>query len=411
MKITGLKTAVVEGNFDWTYARIETDEGVYGLGECFFAPGLTRMLHELAPVILGADPRDIRVLFRRLQWASSGAGSVAGTIYNAISGIESALWDLLGKWLGVPVHQLLGGRFREKVRIYADCHGGEALECLDAVLRTRPASWASDKPHHPKDYFECSPAAEVFTAKMYGERAQQMAKQGFTALKFDIDIPNPHAGDPYNRCLANKEIDYVVGLMAGVREAVGSELDLAVDCHWRLNGNDARKLALELEPLRLLWMEDPLPPWSLREFKELKASTRTPIATGENLYLFEGFRSLLEEQALSIVCPDLQKLGGLHEARRVAELAESYSVAVAPHNISSPIGTMASAHFCAAIPNFLALEYHASEVPFWDELVADGDSPLIKDGYITVTEKPGIGVTLNEDVARKYARRGEPFFE
>lgn len=411
MKITSLKTAVVEGNFDWTYVRIETDEGVYGLGECFFAPGLTRMLHELAPVILGADPRDIRVLFRRLQWASSGAGSVAGTIYNAISGIEAALWDLLGKWLGVPVYQLLGGRFRDKIRIYADCHGGEGLECLDAVLRTRPASWASDKAHQPKDYFACSPAAEVFTAKMYGERARQMAELGFTALKFDIDIPNPYAGDPYNRCLPNKEIDYVVGLMTGVREAVGNEVDLAVDCHWRLNGNDARKLALELEPLRLLWMEDPLPPWSLREFKELQASTRTPIATGENLYLFEGFRSLLEQQALSIVCPDLQKLGGLHEARRVAELADSYSVAVAPHNISSPIGTMASAHFCAAIPNFLALEYHASEVPFWDELVADGDSPLIQDGYIQVTEKPGIGVTLNEEVARKYARRGEPFFE
>jgi L-alanine-DL-glutamate epimerase-like enolase superfamily enzyme len=238
-----------------------------------------------------------------------------------------------------------------------------------------------------------------------------MAERGFTALKFDIDIPNPYAGDPYNRCLTNREIEYVVSLIAGVRDAIGNGVDIAVDCHWRFNGNDARKLAVELEPLRLLWMEDPLPPWSLCEFKELKASTRTPIATGENLYLFEGFRSLLEEQALGIVCPDLQKLGGLSEARRIAEFAESYSVAVAPHNISSPIGTMASAHFCAAIPNFLALEYHASDVPFWENLIADRDSPLIKDGYITLTEEPGIGVTLNEEVARKYARRGEPFFE
>jgi L-alanine-DL-glutamate epimerase-like enolase superfamily enzyme len=412
MKITGVKTAVVEGNFDWTYVRVETDEGICGLGECFFAPGLTGMLRELTLVILGADPRDIRPLFRRLQWASSGAGSVAGTVYNAITGIEMALWDLLGKWLGVPVYRLLGGKFREKIPIYADCHGSESLECLDAVLRSRPASWVGNKDlHKPKDYFESSLASEVITPEMYSKRAREMAERGFTALKFDIDIPNPYAGDPYNRCLTNREIDYVVSLIAGVRDAIGSGLDIAVDCHWRFNGNDARKLAVELEPLRLLWMEDPLPPWSLREFKELKASTRTPIATGENLYLFEGFRSLLEEQALGIVCPDLQKLGGLSEARRIAEFAESYSVAVAPHNISSPIGTMASAHFCAAIPNFLVLEYHASDVPFWEDLIADPDSPLIKDGYITLTEEPGIGVTLNEEVARKYARRSEPFFE
>lgn len=411
MKITGIKTAVVEGNFDWTFVRVETDEGISGLGECFFAPGLTHMVRELSAVILGADPRDIRPLFRRLQWASSGAGSVAGTVYNAITGIEMALWDLLGKCLEVPLYRLLGGKFREKVRIYADCHGSEGLESLDAVLRTRQASWAPNhEPHKSKNYFDSSPIAEVMSPERYSERAEEMVERGFTALKFDVDVPNPYAADPYNRCLTNREIDYVVGLIAAVREAVGIGVDLAVDCHWRFNGNDARQLALELEPLRLLWMEDPLPPWSQCEFKDLKAATHTPIATGENLYLFEGFRSLIEEQAVSIVCPDLQKVGGMHEARRIAEFAESYNIAVAPHNISSPIGTMASAHFCAAISNFLALEYHASDVPFWEDLTADIDSPLIENGYISLTEKPGIGVTLNEEVARKYARRDEPFF-
>jgi L-alanine-DL-glutamate epimerase-like enolase superfamily enzyme len=126
---------------------------------------------------------------------------------------------------------------------------------------------------------------------------------------------------------------------------VGDEVDIAVDCHWRLNFSDARKLAGELEEFRLMWMEDPLPPWSIQEFKELNAATRTPIATGENLYVFEGFRPLLEIQALSVVCPDLQKAGGLNEARRIAEFADSHNIPVAPHNISSPIGTVASVHF------------------------------------------------------------------
>ncbi len=412
MKITRLKTAVVEGNFDWTYVRLETDEGINGLGECFFAPGLTKMLHELAPVIVGKDPRDIRCIFRRLQLAASGAGSVAGTIYNAITGIEMALWDLAGQWLGVPIYRLLGGKFRDRVRIYADCHAGEGLESFDAILQSRSSSWVNRDGDHPKrGYFEERVDKVVFTPETYGRRAKQMAAQGFTALKFDIDVPNPYALDLYNRCLTNKEIDYLLSLVAGVREAVGADVDLAVDCHWRFNVNDARKLAVGLEEFRLMWLEDPLPPWSMAEFKELKASTRTPIATGENLYLFEGFRPLLEQQALSIVCPDLQKAGGLNEARRIAEFADSYSVAIAPHNISSPIGTMASVHFCAATPNFLALEYHASDVPFWEDLLEGTGRPLIKDGHISLPEEPGLGVRLNEEIARRYARPNEPFFE
>jgi gluconate/galactonate dehydratase len=412
MKITGLKTAVVEGNFDWTYVRVETDEGVSGLGECFFAPGLTRTLHELSRVIVGQDPRNIRLLFRRLQWATSGAGSVAGTIYNAITGIEMALWDLTGKALGVPVYRLLGGAFRDKIRIYADCHAGESLESLDAVLHSRPASWTPRQDDHeePASYFESKSDRVVFTPEMYGVRAKQMAALGFTALKFDLDVPNPYGVDDHNRCLSNREIDYMTSLVAGVRDAVGGDLDVAVDCHWRLNLNDARKLAAALEEFRLMWIEDPLPPWSTDEFKELKRATSTPIATGENLYLFEGFRSLLERQALGIASPDLQKVGGLNEARRIGEFADSYNIPIAPHNISSPVGTMASVHFCAATPNFLALEYHASDVPFWDDLLAGEDGPLIRNGYIAVPEGPGLGVTLNEDVARKYARPGEPFF-
>src|SRR5499427_1048671 len=154
LKIVRLKTAVVEGNFDWTFVRIETDEGITGLGECFFAPGLTSILRSLEPLLVGEDPRDVNRLFRKLQLATSGAGSVAGIIYNGLSGIEAALWDLLGQSLNVPIYRLLGGKFRDRIRIYADCHAGEPLESLDAILRTRPASWISgDAKHTARDYF------------------------------------------------------------------------------------------------------------------------------------------------------------------------------------------------------------------------------------------------------------------
>jgi L-alanine-DL-glutamate epimerase-like enolase superfamily enzyme len=413
MKITRLKTAVVEGNFDWTYVRLETDTGLKGLGECFFAPGLTAMLRDLEPVIVGEDPRDVRRLFRKLQWAASGAGSVAGCVYNAISGIEAALWDLTGQALGAPIYQLLGGKFRDRIRVYADCHAGEGLQGLDSVLRSRAASWEPQQPSRgPSDYFSANSDEPPATPEMYARRAVEMAARGFTALKFDIDVPTPYQADPHNRSLSNLELDHMLGLIAAVRQAVGLAVDIAIDCHWRFNLADARKLAAGCEPFRLLWLEDPLPPWSVDGFRELKLCSTTSIATGENLYLFEGFRSLIDRECLSVVSPDLQKVGGLAEARRIAEFADSYNVAVAPHNISSPIGTMASAHFCASIPNFLALEYHASEVPFWDDLVAERSQPgLIENGFIHVPERPGLGITLIEQVARQYARKNEPFFE
>jgi L-alanine-DL-glutamate epimerase-like enolase superfamily enzyme len=412
MKVTRLKTAVVEGNFDWTFVRIETDKGIKGTGECFPGPALPTLVRELEPVLQGEDPRDVRRLFRKLQLATSGTSAVAGLVYNAITGIETALWDVLGQWLGTPVYQLLGGKFRDRIRIYADCHGGEALESLDCVMRTRRVSWVKlEEPHHPKNYFEETADKIVFAPEMYAERARTMAARGFTALKFDIDVPNPYVLDRYNRCLTNREIDYMVSLVAGVREAVGFDIDVAVDCHWRFNANDIRKVAKACEPLRLMWLEDPVPPENVDVLREIRASTTTPIASGENLYQFEGFRRILEQQALSIISPDIQKVGGLNEARRIAEFADSYYVAVAPHNVSSSLGTIASTHFCASIPNFLVLEFHASDVPFWDDLVDGIPKPIIQNGYISVPNKPGLGVTLNEEVARRYARRGEPFFE
>lgn len=414
MKISRLKTAVVEGNFDWTFVRIETDEGLRGLGECFFAPGLTAILRSLEPLLLGEDPRDIHRLFRKLRLATSGAGSSAGIIHNAISGIETALWDLLGQALGAPIYRLLGGKFRDRVRIYADCHGGEALECLDEVLRTRPARWIVAEAagqHIAKDYFGESAGERCSSPEDYRRRALAKKAEGFTALKFDLDVPGTEGADLYNRVLSNRAIDHAVNLIAAVREAVGVDTDIAVDCHWRYNPSDIVKVARELEPFRLMWLEDPVPPENIAALKEVSAKVRVPIATGENLFLFEGFQEIIAQHALSVVTPDLQKVGGLAVAQSIAQFADVHSMPVAPHNISSPVGTLAAAHFCAAIPNFLALEFHAGEVPFWNDLVDGVSKPLIQNGFLALPEGPGLGVTLNEEVARRYARAGEPFFQ
>lgn len=411
MKVRRLKTAVVEGNFDWTFVRIETDDGLCGLGECFFAPGLTSILRSLEPLLIGEDPRDIHRLFRKLQLATSGAGSIAGIIYNAISGVETALWDILGQSLEVPIYRLLGGKFRDRVRVYLDCHGGEALESLDEVLRSRPASWGPNHPAHAvRDYFGEAGGETPCSPEDYRRHALAKKAEGFTALKFDLDVPGAHGPDTYNRVLSNRAIDHMVASIGAVYEAVGADIDIAVDCHWRFNASDVVKVARELEPFRLMWLEDPVPPNNTAALKEVSSKVRVPIATGENLFLFDGFQDIIASHALSIVTPDLQKVGGLAVAQTIAQFADAHTMPVAPHNISSPVGTLAAVHFCAAIPNFLALEFHASDVPFWNDLVKGLSTPVIQNGYISVPEKPGLGITLNEEVARKYARKGEPFF-
>jgi L-alanine-DL-glutamate epimerase-like enolase superfamily enzyme len=412
VKITRLKTAVIEGNFDWTFVRIETDESITGLGECFFAPGLTSILRSLEPLLIGEDPRDINRLFRKLQMATSGAGSVAGIVYNAISGIDAALWAVLGKSLGAPIYRLLGGKFRDKVRIYADCHGGEALESLDEILRSRGASWdPKSHEHKSKDYYGAAGEETASSPDEYRKQALKKRAEGFTALKFDLDVPGTGGFDPHNRALTNRGIDHMVELIGAVYDAVGKDTEIAVDCHWRYNASDVIKVARELEPFRLMWLEDPVPPNNVAALKEVSSKVNVPIATGENLFLFEGFEEIITEHALSVVTPDLQKVGGLSIAQSIARFADLHTMPVAPHNISSPVGTLLSAHYCAAIPNFLALEFHASEVPFWNDLVEGMPKPMIQNGFITLSENPGLGITLNEDVARRYARKGEPFFE
>ncbi len=418
MRITKIETAVIEANYDWTIVKVSTDKSVTGWGEAFFAPGLTGVIREFNEFLPGEDPRDVDRLTRLMRTAM-GATGTAGMGYHAISGVETALWDIVGKASGLPVYQFLGGKYRDRVRIYADCHAGKGLSSLSPVLLPRTPGWAQKPGKAKREKTELSPKyhggqkieARKIRAADYAKHAVAMKRRGFTALKFDVDVPSQYSLDDYNRSLTRKEINLMAGLVGSLRKALGPEVDLAIDCHWNYGVNDAIKLARACEEFDLLWLEDPIPPENTDAMRRVTDATTTPIATGENHYQRHHFRELLEREAVDILAPDYQKVGGLLEGRRIADMAEVHYVAVAPHNISSPIGTMASAHLCAATPNFLALEWHAESVPFFDELIMGRKKPLIEKGYVEVTEKPGLGIELDERAAYKYRKRGEPFFD
>lgn len=403
MQITSIRTAVVEANYDWTFVRIEADNGLTGLGECFFAPGLTAIIRDLREVLIGQDPRHIDRHFRRLQRAASGAGSVSGIVYNAITGMEAAMLDLVGKSLGAPIWQLLGGRFRDEVRLYADCHAGIGLESVGPAMSPREPKWYLDALARLEGGESLDPAA-------YAARARNAVALGFDAMKFDLDAgAAPQEGQL--RALTADEIDQMAARIGAARGAVGPAVDIAVDCHWRYSLADVVRIARALEPFNLLWLEDPVPPFNTRSILTLRESTSVPLCTGENLFTRHGFRDLIERQAVHFVSPDLQKVGGLLEARRIADHADMYDLLVAPHCIAGPIGTLASVHLCAAIPNFAVLEFHGQDVPFWPDVISGPAQPFIRNGRIAVPDTPGLGAELNEEVAREYLKPGEGFFD
>ena len=299
----------------------------------------------------------------------------------------------MGKFYGCPVYQLLGGKVRDSVRIYADCHAGDNCESWTPVLTERRPAWLS------AHGFERP--AEQYAPEAYARRAQTVAAKGFTALKFDLNSMIVTTGEELNRPITAAELEAMTEAVRLTREAVGTTVDLAFDCHWRFQPGDAVKIARAQEPYAPIWLEDPCPPENWRQTAAVKRACAVPILTGENLVLLSAFLPLLENQAVDFIAPDIQKCGGLLEARRIAALAEFHGVGLAPHCIASPLGLLASAHLCAASPNFVALEFHGQDVPFWSALVSGPE--LIQNGQVVMTDSPGLGRELDEAVARNYA--------
>jgi galactonate dehydratase len=384
MKITSIKTAATSGHGMHLWVRVETDAGVTGLGECVHGgTQAIAIIHYLAPKLVGRDPFAIDAIFEEMRRGHVFDGGFAGALITALTGIEIALWDLKGKALGVPVYELLGGKFREKIRVYADCQVEPGMN-FDEIRQV----------------------------------VDHVVERGFTALKIDLDIhAYGYAGsevagftkDKFNYTALQWEHERMVELVEMVTRAAGKEIAVAADVHTRLDLPSAIRLARDLEQYHLLWLEEPVGAENIDAMREVKRSTTTPICSGENLYLRHGFRELIEKQAVDVIMPDIPKCGGLSECRKIANLAELYYIPFAPHNVASPIGTLASAHVCASVPNFLVLEFHWLHRAYWTTIIQE-KTDIIVDGFITLSDRPGIGLELDEEVASRYQYPGTTWF-
>jgi len=396
LRITDMRLAVVASNYDYPILKIDTNQGVYGLGEVRDAGHAENAL-QFKSMLIGQNPCNVDMIFNAMKrygnWGREGGG---------VSGIEIALLDLVGKVYGVPCYQLLGGKYRDRVRLYGDT----------------PT---------PDD-----PTPEDFVNAVLGRRAK-----GLNFIKFDLrpslfegsggvlighDAKYDYAYEPGqwfkapggNRGakLTQRSIDAAVEVVSAVREAVGSDTQLCVDHFGEgyLTADEVIRLGRALEPFDLAWMEDPVPFFDTPGHKKVADALLTPIAAGENLYLREGFREAIRTRAYDILHPDLLSSGGMLETKRIADDGEQEGLPTALHCAGSPIGFMANIHCAAAISSFIACEHHGLDLPFWHGLVTGIDPDYMADGYVKVPEKPGLGIDINLDAIRENLRTENALF-
>jgi L-alanine-DL-glutamate epimerase-like enolase superfamily enzyme len=380
LKITDMRMAVVCSNYDYPILRIDTNQGLYGIGEVRDAGHKENAL-QFKSMLLGQNPCNIDMIFGAIKHFG-GPGREGG----GVSGIEIALWDLIGKVYGVPCYQFLGGKYRDKVRIYAD-----------------------------------TPTPEQQTPEAYVERVLGRKAMGLTFIKFDIgprilnDTPDALIGTPTRHehqglvrrwrapgtglgsRVTDRGIARMAEIIAAVRKAAGWDVSLCIDHfgHGYMTAKEVIRLGRALEPYGLAWMEDPMPWWDIDGHRRVTEAINVPTAAGEELYLWDGFQELIEKRAVDIIHPDLLTSGGMRETKLIADYAERYGLPTALHFAGSPIAFMANLHTAAAIPSFVALENHALDLPFWKNLVTGLPENLMVDGYVDVPDRPGLGVDLD----------------
>ena len=394
LRITDLRVAVVASNYDYPIIRLDTNQGVYGLGEVRDAGHRENVL-QFKSLLLGQNPCNVDMIFRAIKhfgnWGREGGG---------VSGIEIALWDLVGKVYGVPCYQLLGGKYRERIRLYAD-----------------------------------TPAPSEATVDGYRRALEGRKALGLTFIKFDIrptlfsQTPGGVIGQPTRwehdlgarwrapgtgpgARLTDRGIEAAVDVVAAIRQAVGDEISLCTDHfgHGHMTADEVIRLGTALEPFHLAWLEDPMPWWDVEGHKQVADALQTPIAAGEELYLWDGFREWTERRAIDILHPDLLTSGGMLETKRIADYGERYGLPTALHCAGSPIGFMANVHCAAAIPSFVAMEHHGLDLPFWTDLVTGLDDDYMAEGYVKVPEKAGLGVDLNLEAIEANLRTPDTLF-
>ncbi len=371
MQITDIKTFLVHPGKakNLCFVKIETDEGIYGWGECYTQSDrdvqITAHVDQLRRYLIGRDPTNIKH-FTQMAFDDFAGRRGSMDYYCAISGLEHAMWDIAGKAYGAPVYKLLGGACRDKIRVYAN-------------------GWSGGNP----------------TPDSLAERASEVIEAGFTALKFD---PIPGRWRTY----VSKDVeDAAVENVRAVREAVGPDVDILVEMHRRLAPMHAVRIAHEIERYRPFWYEEPILAENIPALASVRQKINIPVVTGEELYTKFEFREVFERQAADILNPDVCNVGGILELKEIAAMAEPYFVVISPHNFNSTtVGLAATIQVSAAIPNFLITEYFVN----LEELGRDiAKNPFeVKDGYIQIPDAPGLGIDLDEERLAAYPYKPFP---
>jgi len=387
LKITDLRVAVITrapGNIP--LIRIDTNQGIYGLGEVRDGASKTYALM-LKSRILGMNPCNIEQIFRKIR-QFGGHGRMAG----GVVAIEEACWDLAGKVYGVPIYQMLGGKYRDQLRCYCD---------------------TPDSP---------DPA-------IFGERMKRRREMGFTWFKMDIGIERfrnvPGAvsgyvqGMPIERGrehtisgveITQKGAELMADYIMKVREIVGWDVPISADHFGTMGENSIIRLAKAFEKCNLAWMEDVIPWYRTEQLKRITDTVDVPICTGEDIYLMDEFENLCRNHVVDIIHPDLSTSGGILETKRIGDMAMRYGIPMAMHMAGSPVCAMANAHCAAATQNFLVMENHSVDIPWWEDLVTGVEKPILNKGFIRVPEGPGLGIELNEEVVKQHLMMGESYF-
>ncbi len=359
MKITDIKVYIMDAyRTNWTFIKVETDEGLYGWGEASLGTqemALKGCVEDLKRLIVGRDPMQIEKMrfevYRDIYWKG---GPV---LMSAISGIEMAMWDIVGKYFNTPVYNLFGGKMRDRVKMYAN------------------------------GWFSGATTPEEFAAK-----AKETTSLGVKALKWD----------PFGKAhmtLTKEEMHRAVETVGAVREAVGENVDLLIECHGRFNPYTAIEISKELAPFKPMLMEEPCPPDHIEAIAKVKAKSQVPISAGERVYTIYGFEDLFEKDAVDIAQPDMFHTGGMMECKKIAAMAEAKHIPISFHNPSGPISNAAILQLAAATPNFLIHEIMINDSSFRKSITTE--EVIFDDGYILIGDKPGLGIDVNVEEVEK----------
>lgn len=389
VEITDVRTMGLEGNpkgdsgyYTWGIVKVETDAGRYGIGETYRGPEAMAVAEKMGPQVVGENPLDPNRIAELLSGNYTGGGTIA---QSAITAIETACWDVKGKIHDLPVYELLGGKFRDRVQVYSD---------TDALAR------------------EASDAAE-HTPESVAAAAREVVDQGFRSIKFDLDVPTPGHPNPNTaaRRFDQREIDHKVELVRAVRDEVGYEVDLGMDLHWKFSVETVIRLGKRLEQFDLAFLEDPVHPEKLDAQRRVKRKLDIPILNGENVVTVNRFFDLLANDTLDIAAPDMARCGGLSEFKKIAAICDVHGVVMAPHNLTSPVGTIACVHAGASIPNTYSVEYRGGDCPWWEDVVTltEADGPILEDGHIGVPDGPGLGLDIDPDGGREHLADGSDY--